>query len=222
MHEYEQVKKILYVEIPMALIITLFVYFILYQHPLYNFRPAEWEIARAKFPLEFYPYVFFNNLQYFLFYSVIGGMIWLAVNASRKDFRYLLAREYFERASYETQIQNIHYLLGSIRSYNKYLSRNLELQINDINIIFSKILFGSNIDKANIINTLSNAFKIEDRLEPIKRLLEILEVQDKEHFLVEVTIRQKIKDILSYILATIISGVISLVQLYQYLFPTNP
>ncbi|HEX5976772.1 MAG TPA: hypothetical protein VFY68_05820, partial [Nitrososphaeraceae archaeon] len=123
---------------------------------------------------------------------------------------------------YETQIQNIHYLLGSIRSYNKYLSRNLELQINDINIIFSKILFGSNIDKANIINTLSNAFKIEDRLEPIKRLLEILEVQDKEHFLVEVTIRQKIKDILSYILATIISGVISLVQLYQYLFPTNP
>src|SRR3712207_4402258 len=43
MHEYEQVKKILYVEIPMVLIITLFNYFILYHHPLSNFGQAQWE-----------------------------------------------------------------------------------------------------------------------------------------------------------------------------------
>jgi hypothetical protein len=60
-------------------------------------------------------------------------------------------------------IKRAYFLLLGIRSYDKYLQKNLKLHINDIKKVYSKIIFDSSIDENEVIRSLSAAFENHDR-----------------------------------------------------------
>jgi hypothetical protein len=81
-------------------------------------------------------------------------------------------------------IKRAYFLLLGIRSYDKYLQKNLKLHINDIKKVYSKIIFDSSIDENEVIRSLSAAFENHDRskLKPAKYLSETLYVRVRSFF----------------------------------------
>lgn len=100
--------------------------------------------------------------------------------------------------------------MKGIKFYDRYLRRNFNLQINDINEIYNRFIFDSNIDNNEKIKLLSLAFENEnDGLKPVKCLLEIGKVEDTRKFLVEESISKRIKDLMIFF-ATIITVAIAI------------
>ena len=154
-----------------------------------------------------------------LVYPVIGGVIWIVLHMSRKEFRFYFAKAFVGIASKEKEeAKKVKYVIEGIKFYNRYLRRNLNLQINDIKTIYSKLIIDPNVDKNKVIQSLSESFgNDKDKLKPAQSLLEIANVQKTGNFLIEKSLGQKIKDLATYF-ATIIPLIVAVIQL---LFPAK-
>jgi len=233
--EYEYIKKILYFETPILIVVMLFVSaqaFFDNTSAVYNF------IENIQFPLEkgletygmnfysttgdgsiqetedFAAEFLFHGLIINLGFSVTSGIIYIILITIRKDLRFYLAKTFLEIASKEKEeIKKMKYLINSIKFYDRYLRGSLNLQINNIKEIFSNIIIDSSIDKSEAIQSLFSAFENDnDKLKPAKCLSEITHIHESQEFLIEELIGQRIKD-LAIFFATIIPVAVGIIQL---------
>ena len=89
----------------------------------------------------------------------------------------------------------MNYLIKGIKSYNKYLLRNLGVQF-DARQIYSKVVCDPTIDENEAINTLLKSFNDDqDKLAPIKSMSKIAYIENSETLLVEESVIQKLKNL---------------------------
>jgi|SRR5215217_7196148 hypothetical protein len=232
--EHAYIKKILYFEVPILIAITSF-FSLLGFIPNFSF-PIDYSFLMIiEEPLSKYSItltrnvpggpstealhgigiasIALNGLMINLGFSVTAGIIWMILVAARKELGYYFAKSLFQTITREAEeSKKAQYLIKAIKIYDKYLRRTLNLEINDVKKIYSKILSDFNINKNESIQLISESFNSYDKLQPIKCLSKILNVQDTDTFLVDESIGKKIKD-LAIFFATIIPVAITVIQL---------
>ena len=86
------------------------------------------------------------------------------------------------------------YLIRGLNSYDKYLKRCMNLQMNNLTNIYSKISSATQDEREKIIESLSDFLERgNNTLEPVKYLLTISKIPEEE-FLTEQPLKQKIKE----------------------------
>ncbi|HEU4448144.1 MAG TPA: hypothetical protein VFR94_25970 [Nitrososphaeraceae archaeon] len=212
--EYFYVKKILYIEIPILIIIAIFtsiasMYTIDVFQPIYSFgRTFAVLTLIASF------LVFIGGLMITLLVSVTGGIIWMILQSLLKEPLFYLAKAHLMRASDEKdENKKVIYLIKSIEYYDKYLRRRLNLRINNLKEIYSKLILDPAFVRTDVMESLITAFGEDDeKLKPAKYLSQISDIQETSKFLVEESIKQKINDFAIF-LATIIPIAIAIIRL---------
>jgi len=111
----------------------------------------------------------------------------------------------------KNEIDVIQSLTRGLRYYNKYLKRVLKLQINNVDGVTSKLLSDSKVDKNKAIESIYHAFEGNDTFQPITCISTTLDIQETEKFLVKQPVAEKIKDWTTYIIATIIPFIVSII-----------
>ena len=220
--EHACINKILYFEIPILFaIMTMFV--LVYNsdpagpihQSIINFfyiigQPFSEYSVRVTFPYspvtettfttdsvgaEYASSIIFNGIMINLTFSVTAGIVWLVLVAVRKELAYYLAKSLFQTVTREQEeSRKAEYLIKATKIYDKYLRRTLNLEINDVKKIYSKILSDPNLNKNESMRLISESFQSNDKLEPIKFLSKILNVKDTDTFLVDESIGKKLKD----------------------------
>jgi hypothetical protein len=116
-----------------------------------------------------------------------GGFLWILAYHIRKEFEFHFAKAHIKVASNEeNETTKAKYFMKGVKFYDKYLRRIFNLQINDINEVYNKFIFDSNMDNKQVFESLSLAFeKKNDGLNPVKCLLEIAKVENTRKFLVD-------------------------------------
>ncbi|HEX2067355.1 MAG TPA: hypothetical protein VHF08_01490 [Nitrososphaeraceae archaeon] len=216
--EYRTVTKILRIEIPLLAIFTLYYFF---------FSPSNFEInyfydlETLIWESEFFYFLdgIFVNSMYGMLYSVVGGLLWIAFIRINKDFYFYLAKGCFQNILEKNEVGKMESMIGGLRYYNEYLEKVLRLKINNIDQVFSKLLSDSKIDKQKVIKTIHHAFEENDRLQPINCISTALGIQETEKLLARQPVAEKIKNWTTYVIATIIPFMVSIIQL---LFPSAP
>jgi hypothetical protein len=152
-----------------------------------------------------------NLIASLLISFCITAFIWLSVQNLKKEFRFRFARECIELSTRESdEVKKMRYFKMGIDSYNKFLKRCLNLQISDVNTIFSKIIACSSIE--NDSSSLLDSFIINinnNKLEPLKCLSKRFFEQSIEKLLIEQPLKEKIKNLTVFIIP-IITVIISL------------
>jgi hypothetical protein len=227
--EYEYIKRILYLEIPI-LIVTTYIIVGLAVDPntvgdsllsvgeslgLGNY-PVVSEEYSTGFLVEsngFFMHFFLYGLTINLAVSVTGGIIFMILVTRRKELGYYLAKSLFQVMSRESEdSKKALYLIRAIKLYDKFLRRTLNLEINNAKKIYSKILSDYKIDKNESINTIYQSFESSDKLNPVRCLSKIQNIQEADNFLIDESLGKKIKD-LAIFFATIIPVAITLIQI---------
>jgi hypothetical protein len=74
-------------------------------------------------------------------FSVTAGIIWMVLVAAKKELEYYLAKSLFQSIAQENdESKKAQYLIKATKTYDKYLRRTLNLEINNVKKIYSKIL----------------------------------------------------------------------------------
>jgi hypothetical protein len=180
-----------------------------YLHPLlgYGFYFLLARLALYLHPLLGYGFYFLEMTLFFTVYFTFFSLIYSYI---RRDFRFQFAKACMNVIeNKKDEVNKIYYLMLGLNSYNKFLKRNLKFQFDDA-LVCSKIISSS--EKNQSLNLIIESFKDNDKLKPVSCLSNIIKPSDKEQFLVEKSLRGKIKDVVT-ILTTIIPVVISILQL---------
>jgi hypothetical protein len=204
-HEYEFVKKILYIEIPIFLVLTS----IIFAGSYLGLVPI---VPSANTPLEQTAFSIAKSLQYALQYSVTAGALWMLFHMIRKEFRYYLARAFIKNMpDCADNVERVHWLDTTLNSYNKYLLRNLKLQI-DTSKIYSRLVIESNEKIHEFTWSVSESFDDSDKLTPARRLSKTINLNSEELFLK----KSFSAGIITWgtLLATILPVVISVIGLF--------
>jgi hypothetical protein len=154
------------------------------------------------------------------FGSLVGGLIRLLVQSRNRKFGYHFAKAYFQiGTNEEDNTKKMNYLIKGIKAYDKYLRRNLGVQI-DTKRIYSNIMCDPSIDQNKATNTFLESFDNEqDKLKPIKSVAEIARIKETENILHEISKGQRIKDIAGFFaaIAAIVGLFLTALQLLQSL-----
>jgi len=129
-------------------------------------------------------------------FSVTAGIIWMILVTARKELRYHFAKVLFQSATHEREgSKKAQYFVKAVKAYDKYLRGTLNLEINNTKKIHSKIIADPDSNKNESIRLISESFESNDKVEPIKTLSKLtFEKDDNDTFLVEESIRMRIKD----------------------------
>jgi hypothetical protein len=210
--EYELVKKILYIAVPTFLTLTVILPIITPAIELYSSIKLKTILEQSAFTLA----------KIYSLLIVFSGLLKIILVLIRKKFRLYFAKGCFLiMSNKKDEVENMNYFMKGLDSYNSYLRRNLQLQINDLKRIYSRIMTASPQEKKDLMVKISKPF-IDDNLEidalsPLRELqmeiLKLLQTPISEQFLTKQPLFDKIKD-LSVLGATIIPLVISIVELY--------
>jgi hypothetical protein len=96
-------------------------------------------------------YYIIQALMINLGFSVTAGIIWMVLFAARKDLGYQIAKSLFHSSMGEVDESKMaQYFINAIKMYDKYLRRTLNLEINNVKKIYSKILSDININTERI------------------------------------------------------------------------
>ncbi|HET7285274.1 MAG TPA: hypothetical protein VFI70_11365 [Nitrososphaeraceae archaeon] len=204
--EFEFIKKVLFVSIPILIILTtvdqLFTYFqissylISYYLPYYDLSFAILASSMAV---------------------VIGALLRVSTRIIKKEFRFYLAKGYcivaLKKEQKEDDLDRIKYLFFALDSYNKYLLRKIKFGIKNINKIYSDIIINSDSKKKDeIIKSIYEYLGGEDRLKLATYLSTLYRIPDTEQFFVKESLVQKLRTIGAFLIAAI-PIVISIIQL---------
>jgi hypothetical protein len=175
-----------------------------------------------------------DQLQQSLFLSILGAILFVVASAllriillnRSKNFKFYLARLSFRamsRVEGDDDVERMKYLIGGLSFYNKYIRRTLGLQINDLKIIYSRIITDATVDKNHSMKELCRAFEDNDKLKPIRCLTGLFNVTDPEHFLVKESIGKKLEGwvgILGALISSITAVIGAAVTLFSIPAPT--
>jgi hypothetical protein len=187
--EYELLKKLMYVGVPLLIIVMLFF--------VKTFNPEK-----PNFSL-----VLFSGL----ILVVSATFFKMLINLSLKNFRYYYAKGCFQILTRRSDKEEMmKFLVMGINSYNKFLKRNLKLQINNIHNLYSKIISNFIFMNSLFVNSLSKTFQNEDKLLPLRLILHFSNLAE-EQFLIQESLWEKIKEWATFLVA-IIPVTISIIQ----------
>lgn len=147
----------------------------------------------------------------------------------RKEFRYYLAKECFlvskdcfqlnkKETDENKTVETTKYILLGLQSYNAYIKRNIGLQINNINRIYS-IITSNKDSPGRYVTEVNNNIDDNDKLKLVRYLRDISgngnknDDEDNEEFLVKEKLRDKILSLSAWIVP-VITILISIVQLF--------
>jgi hypothetical protein len=199
--EFELVRKILYVAIPLLILFTV----IEFLKPLIEQFVSEDIVAMFTENIVFY------SARGFLFLTVLAGLLKMAFALSRKRFRLYFAKGCLSIAKNSNdEVEKMEYVIKGLDSYNSYLKRHIKLEINEIKKIYSKITTLPSKEKSNTVNSIIKSFESVDTLEPV-RYLSSLHENKTELFLTEEPLEQKIKLQVTYA-AGIIPVILTIIQ----------
>jgi hypothetical protein len=159
-------------------------------------------------------YYIIQALMINLGFSVTAGIIWMIIFTARKELHYYIAKELFQTAAQEKESsKKAEYLVKGTKLYDKYLRRTINLEINNTEKIYSKVLADSNENRNKSIQKISESFGSSDKIAPINFLSELTYVKDdKDTFLIDESMGKRLKD-MAIFFATIIPVAIAVIQL---------
>lgn len=203
--EFELVRKILYVAIPLLIFFTV----IDLLRPLFEQFVADEIVSMLTNNIVFY------SARGFLFLTVLAGLLKMVFALSRKRFRLYFAKGCLSITKVSNdEVEKMEYLIKGLDSYNSYLKRHIKLGISEIKKIYSKIATLPAKEKTDTVNRIINSFESGDTLEPL-RYLSSLHESKEELFLAEESFEQKIKLQVTYaagvipVILTVIQSVIN-------------
>lgn len=191
--EYDYVKKILFVAVPLFIILTILPLVGPQLQPLVNnyvLLNLETQFQNPAFKIS----------QAIVFLIVFSGLLKLIFAIGRKKFRLYYAIGCFwtqpkanghpRPITRKDEVQKLGHLIKGLNSYNMYLHRHLNLHISGIGAIYSKISTLPRSKKDQVIEGISESFWPErvktDSLDPARKLYEFATgkqerlVRDKE------------------------------------------
>lgn len=206
--EYEFVRHILLVALVMLIIILAFTIILPF---IYSYFPPPLKtilnpgiLNERAAGQEILPLQIIYYLRFYLFIIVLGAFLKLLFALAKPEFRLYFARGCFKIIrGKQNEADKMKYLIKGMNSYNKYIKRRVNLQMNELTKIYSKIGSTSPDERGKIIDSLSASFeKGSDNLEPMRILLPFSKLTEEE-FLVEQRAREKIKDLYTLLLPVI-------------------
>ena len=199
--EFELVRKILYVAIPLLIFFTV----------IDLLKPLIEQFVSEDVVAMFTENIVFYSARGFLFLTVLAGLLKVVFALSRKRFRLYFAKGCLSIAKNSNdEVEKMEYLIKGLDSYNSYLKRHIKLEINEIKKIYSKITTLPSKEKSDTVNRIIKSFESGDTLEPV-RYLSSLHDNKTELFLTEEPLEQKIKLQVTYA-AGIIPVILTIIQ----------
>jgi hypothetical protein len=157
---------------------------------------------------------FLSPLFYLITVILSAVLLRLFSNLARKDYRFYYAKASFSIISTKVEESDkINCIILALNSYNKYLKRNIKLHIGNIKDIYSKIVIDPAVEKNKVIISMSKAFESDDKFEPLRHMLNSLDTQNTERFLIEESIWDKTKEVGTFLVA-VIPVLISIVEVW--------
>lgn len=189
--EFEFVKKILFITIPILIILTIsdqyFIYLqitsslIKYFLPWYDLSLAIWVSSIAV---------------------VIGALLRIGAQIANKEFRFYLAKGYCITAlNKKGTLEKVKYMVLSLDSYNKYLLRKINFGIKNINKIYSDLIHAETKQD----ETIKSVYDClgDDRLKLANYLSTSQTIPEGEPFFIRESWVQKLRAIGVFLAATI-------------------
>jgi hypothetical protein len=138
--------------------------------------------------------------------SVGSALIKILLLTVRKEFQLYFAKSCFHILSKkEDEVEKIKYLKKGLNAYNKYLARQLGLQITGLRQIYSTISSSPAEEQNKLIELISKAFERDNKLEPLVCLSKFMKVPEGEQFLTKEPLFKKIEEWGSF--GTALSGI---------------
>lgn len=206
--EYEFVKKILLVTLVLLISILVFTILLAFIHSYFPpplnrvLNPAILTAPRAG--EEILPLHIIYYLRFYIFIIVVGAFLKILFAVGKPEFRLYYAMGCFRLIrQIENEVEKMSHVIKGLNSYNKYLKRCTNLQINDLTKIYSKISSAEQEQREKIIESISRSLEggNKNTLEPMKYLLTMSKAQEEE-FLTVQPFRQKIKDTYTLLIPT--------------------
>ena len=162
----------------------------------------------------------YNNL-FFILPIPISIIIRLSILNSKKYFKLFFAKGCFKIVLKETsdEIDKAKYFLRGLTWYNKFLEKTINLKINNIDIIYEKILIKSPLDNNDIILSISNSFEDKDEFAPLRHISTIFPNLQGEKILTKETLRIKIRES-SDLIIPIVTTVIAIITTFFFKPPS--
>jgi hypothetical protein len=198
--EFELVRKILYVAIPLLIFFTV----------IDLLRPLIEQFVSDEIVSLLTNNIVFYSARGFLFLTVLAGLLKMVFALSRKRFRLYFAKGCLSiTKSSKDEVEKMEYLIKGLDSYNSFLKRHIKLGINEIKKIYSRIATSPAKEKMETVNRIIDSFESGDTLEPVRCLSSLHESEDV--FLAEESFEQKIKLQVTYA-AGIIPVILTVIQ----------
>jgi hypothetical protein len=140
--QYEITRRIFYILIPAVILLLAFI----------STMPTSEDLTSPE-----------NIVLGMWIFVFVAGFLRILAYHIRKEFEFYFAKAYIKVASDdENETKKAIYFMKGIKFYDRYLRRIFNLQINDINEIYNRFIFDSNIDNNEEIKLLSLAFENEN------------------------------------------------------------
>jgi hypothetical protein len=199
--EFEFIKKILFIGIPIMIILTA-------TDRLFTYLQINYYLISH--------YLLLYDFSFAILASsiavVISALLRIATQVIKKRFRFYLAMGYsIVAANKKWDDDKIKYLFLSLDSYNKYLLRKINFGIKNINKIYSDIIYADAKKKDEIIKSVCESLG-GDRLKLAIYLSTSYKVPDTEQFFIKESLVQKVRAFGAF-LAAAVPIVISIIQL---------
>jgi hypothetical protein len=197
--EYEFVRNILLVTLVLLIVILTFTIILPFVHSYFPpplntlLNPAILNAAGTG--QEVLPLHIIYYLRFYLFIIVVGAFLKILFAIAKPEFRLYFAIGCFRIIQRKRdEVVKMRYLIRGVNSYNKYLKRCMNLQMNDLTKIYSKISSAPQEERERIIESLSDFLERgSNTLQPVKYLLTISKIPEEE-FLTEQQLKEKIKE----------------------------
>lgn len=158
-----------------------------------------------------------NILQSYIFDSpiflivVLAGLMRILFLIRKKDYGFYFSKGYCQIISEKKkEVEKMRNLLSLLKSYNRYIKQNLKLEINNIEKLYSIILYKDKEERNQIIESICISLETE-KLNLAKYLASIYIIPDSE-FYVKASILEELK-LIGVILAAAIPIIISLIEI---------
>jgi hypothetical protein len=209
--EYEYIKKIIYVLFPFF---VLYIISVLLGQPRFPFPyPVDNSNEAANnIRLIADAFLYFKIAALF---AVTSALLKIILLLAKKNFQFYFAKACFNLSSEKqyNKVDKMRYFLRGLYFYNKYLNRNLGLQISRLEDICYNIMIKSEDDNREI-NSVCQAFESSDKLHPIKHFSRY-QKENSEPFLIKDSPGERIQQWITILgtLVSILSGILGIIIL---------
>jgi hypothetical protein len=187
--EFELVKKILYVAVPLLIFFAAINLIQIVIDPFLHVKGIILPVINTEV---------FQGARMMIFLAVLAGILKMVFALTRRKFRLYFAKGCLElMKKSKDEVEKMRYFTMALNSYDSYLKRNIDLQFNDVKQIIAKIAILPAKEKNETMEIVGKGFDSNDTLEPVRYLATFFEQKEQE-LLVEEPIQKKIKNQLTY------------------------